>query len=334
MRNTHILKNPIFIKEWANIAGQKESEGKLSGKFDISLTDDYYGEQTWEKAESKMQSAAIKQLLLKAKVSSEDVDFLLAGDLSNQCTGSTFGIREFKIPTYGQYGACSTMAQSLSVAALILDGCHGENAICATSSHFESAEKQFRFPNDYGALRTPTAQWTVTGSVGVLLYSGQDKLNSSRITSVTTGKIIDWGETDANNMGSAMAPAAADTLVSHFENTNTKPNDYALILTGDLGAFGAGVLRDLMENNEYPLGDNYLDCGTLIYNTSQDVGSGGSGCACSGIVLTADVLPKMKNGEIKGKVLFVGTGALLSTISSQQNESIPGIAHLVEISNI
>ena len=332
MKQTHILKSNVYITGMATVAGAKECEGPLGGKFDIELSDDFYGEKTWEKAESKMQDEAIKKLLLKSETNAKDIDFLLSGDLQGQCCGTSFGVREFGIPFYGQYGACSTMAQGLSIGSLLLDGGHGTMAICGTSSHFASAERQFRVPNEYGGSRPPTAQWTVTGS-GFAHISTSMRSNM-RISAVTTGRIVDWGETDANDMGGAMAPAATDTLYAHFMNTNTSAKDYSLILTGDLGNFGGSILRDLMEQKGYILGDNYLDCGCIIYDESQDVGSGGSGCACSALVLLAEVLPKMMKGEIKGKVLFIGTGALLSSISSGQGESIPSIAHLVEISTV
>jgi len=344
MKQTHVLEKPVYIAEWATVAGELESKGALSGKFDIALDDNFYGEENWEHAESRMQNSAVKQLLLKASVAAGDIDFLLSGDLQAQCCGSSFGISEFNIPFYGIYGACSNMAEGLSLGALLLAGGHGGKLLCGTSSHFSSAERQFRFPNDYGCFRKPTAQWTVTGSGYCLLSTDNGTPGTAsptaggasacpNITAVTTGKIIDYGQTDANDMGGAMAPAAADTLRAHFRETETGPDDYAMILTGDLGEFGSGVLRDLMAISGTPLGDNYLDCGNLIYGEGQDVDSGGSGCACSALVLCADILPKMRSGEISGKVLFVGTGALLSPVSSGQGESIPSIAHLIEISN-
>ena len=333
MKQTHILSKPIYIENWATVAGELEGQGALAGKFDISLDDNFYDKKTWEQAESKMQNTAVKQLLLKAGVTAGDIDFLISGDLQAQCCAATFGLAEFNIPFYGIYGACSNMAQAMSMGALLLNGSIGEKAICGTSSHFSSAEREFRFPNDYGAFRKPTAQWTVTGSGFCLLTGDMPEAGAPTISAVTTGKIVDYGQTDANDMGGAMAPSAADTLAKHFQNTSSKPDDYAMILTGDLGAFGAGVLRDLLAIGGFPLGDNYLDCGNLIYSEDQDVDCGGSGCACSSLVLCADVLPKLKSGEIKGKVLFCGTGALLSPVSAGQGASIPAIAHLLEISN-
>lgn len=296
--------------------------------FDLIMDDAFWGEKTWEKAESKMMRETITKVIAKAGKSLGDVQYIFAGDLLNQCIGSNYGLREMGIPFFGIYGACSTMAESLSLGAMTIDGGFADCIVASTSSHFCAAERQFRFPLEYGGQRTPTAQWTVTGSGAVILTS---QGSGPYITHITTGKVIDMGIKDANNMGAAMAPAAADTLYVHFQDTGFTPDDYDLIVTGDLGKLGSDIARDLMLEKGYTLGQNYTDCGVEIFDIEkQEVHSGASGCGCSAVVLCGYIFDELKKGNLK-RVLFVATGALMSPTSVQQGESIPGIAHAVTI---
>ncbi len=322
------ISNSVKIISSATVAGTKEQQGKLKGNFDILMDDGYFGEKTWEKAESKMQREAAKCAVQKAGLSLTDIDIAFSGDLLNQCTGTGYGMRELQVPFYGLFGACSTMALSMSLGAMIIDGGFAKYTLCGTSSHFCSSEKQFRMPLAYGGQRPPTAQRTVTGSGMVVL---SDDGNGPEVTQITTGKIIDKGIKDPANMGAAMAPAAFDTLKTHFKDTNKKPQDYDLIVTGDLGELGYEIVCDYMEKEGYDI-SNYNDCGRMIFEESQDTHAGGSGCGCSALVLCASLLKKLKKGELN-KILFVGTGALMSPLSTQQGESIPSIAHAVVISN-
>ena len=314
----------------AAICGKKEAEGPLGKYFDKTFEDTSLGESSWEKSESRLQSEAVNTALDKAKVSPSEVDYIFAGDLLNQCISSTFGLRNLGIPFLGQYGACSTMAQTIIMASIMVDSGVAKRCIAVTSSHFCSAERQFRLPLEYGGQRTPTAQWTVTGSGAVLIA---EKSNKTHIEHVTVGKIMDLGVKDQNNMGAAMAPAAAETLKNFLIDTNTKPADYDLILTGDLGEVGSKLMRQLLEKDNINVGENYNDCGLMIYyKEKQDVHSGGSGCGCSGSVLCSLVLQKLRKKELNN-VLFMATGALMSPTSAQQGETIPGIAHLVNFKN-
>lgn len=328
---TVMLSGRPTILGYAAVVGKREGEGPLGRGFDMVFEDTTLGEKTWEKAESALQREAFTRALNKAELSPSQVNYLFAGDLLNQSIASTFGLREFGVPVLGQFGACSTMAQTLAMAAIFVDS--GAADICAaiTSSHFCAAERQFRFPLEYGGQRPPTAQWTVTGAGSAIVGLGGSGV---RIADVTIGCITDLGINDTNNMGAAMAPAAAETLTAYFKDTQSKPNDFDLIITGDLGSVGADLLRQLMERKGFPLNANYTDCGLLIYDRSkQDVHAGGSGCGCSAAVLCSYILGKMEAGELKN-VLFVATGALMSPTSSQQGESIPGIAHLCHLVTI
>lgn len=328
-KQSYNITGCVSIEGYACVGGKKESEGPLGPYFDITNDDGYFGEKTWEKAESKMQKEAITKAVSKSKKSLSDIDMIFAGDLLNQCIGSSYGLRELEIPFYGLYGACSTMAESLSLGSLVIDGGFAENVVCGTSSHFCSSERQFRMPLEYGGQRPFTAQCTATAS-GMVVLSNNG--SGPYITGITTGKIVDKGIKDGLNMGAAMAPAAVDTLINHFMDFNTSPSDYDLIVTGDLGKLGHSIVVDLMEKNGIKM-KNYNDCGMMLYDLEkQDVHAGGSGCGCSAAVLCAHVLPEMKKGRMK-KVLFIGTGALMSPVSIQQGESIPGIAHAVVISN-
>ncbi len=319
-------KKPTIIGYYS-VAGPKEKDGFFGEYFDYVLKDDCFGEESYEKAERKMLEYAVLGAVEKAKLQPQDMSVLVAGDLLNQIISSTFTARQYDTNYIGLFGACSTMAESLAVGSIFVDSGHFDNVVCATSSHFSTAERQFRFPLELGNQRPPTSQRTVTGAGALVLSS---KGEGPKISCVTIGKVVDYGVNDVNNMGAAMAPAAMSTLVAHFRETNTKPNDYDLIVTGDLGKHGLEVLVDLMEEEGYVFGDNYGDCGQMYFKNSQKVFMGGSGCGCSASVLTSYILQKVEQGVFK-KVLFVPTGALLSTLSCQQGDTIPCIAHAVVI---
>lgn len=322
------LCSPPAIAGFAAVCGPKEGQGPLRHDFDYISEDSYFGEQSWEKAESAMLKQCFQLACDKAKTPPSDIQYLFAGDLLNQCTGSAFALRDSGIPFFGLYGACSTMAESLSLASLIVDGGFADTVAATTSSHFCSAERQFRFPLEYGGQRTPTAQWTVTASGAFVLTSAG---TGPFITHVTTGKIVDAGITDANNMGAAMAPAAVDTLTAHFDDLGRKPEDYDLIVTGDLGKIGHSILVDLMAKNGFDIRNNSNDCGLMIfYPDAQDVHAGGSGCGCGASVLAGHLMNEITAGHIK-RLLFAATGALMSPTSSQQGESIPSICHAISI---
>ena len=327
-RQTVALSDPVSVLSFANIGGKQEARGPLAGYFDELNPDAYFGQKSWEKGESAMQQFALSRAMEKGGITAEEVDCVLAGDLLNQCIGTSFGLRDFKIPFYGLYGACSTMGESLSLAALLIDGGFASIVAAMTSSHFCTAERQYRMPVLYGNQRTPTAQWTATASGSAIVGMGG---NGVHIEAVCIGKVNDLGVTDANNMGAAMAPAAADTIYNFLTDTATAPDDYDMIVTGDLSAVGTELLRDLLERKGIKLGDKHADCGLMIYDREkQDVHAGGSGCGCSASVLCSYLLGKLERRELHN-LLFVATGALMSPTSSQQGESIPGIAHLVHL---
>lgn len=316
------------IKAFASSVGKKEAEGPLGKEFDKVFEDTTLKEPSWEKAESRLQTETVKILLKKCGMDASEINYIFAGDLLNQCMSSSFGLRSLNIPFLGQFGACSTMAQSLFLAATSIEAGIADYSVAVTSSHFCSSERQFRFPLQYGGQRTPTAQWTVTGS-GAILVARNEK--GPKIKYCTVGRITDLGIKDANNMGAAMAPSAAKTLLSFFSDTKTKPDDYDLILTGDLGEVGSSLLKQLLENEGVRLKTNYNDCGLMIYyKEKQDVHAGGSGCGCSASILCSLILNKVKNKELKN-ILFIATGALMSPTSAQQGETIPGVAHLINI---
>ena len=320
---------PPSILSYASVVGKKEGEGPLAAYFDQISTDTHFGQTTWEKAESQMQALALQEALKKASLSPSSVHMLFAGDLLNQCIGTSFAARGTDIPFYGLNVACSTMAESLSLAAMAVEGGYAELAAAMTSSHFASAERQYRLPLEYGGQRTPTAQWTVTGSGAVLVGPNQAP---PYIRGFTTGKIVDLKITDANNMGAAMAPAFVDTVLGHFQDTGLSPNDYDLIVSGDLGKVGKELARDLFRREGLSLGDKLDDCGTMIFDLErQDVHAGGSGCGCSAVVLCGYLMEKLKTRKLRN-ILFCGTGALLSPVSTQQGESIPSVCHAVAIS--
>ena len=313
---------------WAGIAGQKEKEGPYGAKFDWIIPDELNGEQSFESAERAMLEQAVVLCAEKAGTRLNEIQMLLAGDLLNQIISAGFAARNLGIPFYGLYGACSTMSESLSVGGMLADGGFADRLICATCSHFCTAERQYRAPLELGNQRTPTAQWTVTGA-GAVMISGS-KHAPVVLTHTTCGRVVDLGIADANNMGAAMAPAAADTLLSLFRDTQTGPEDYDAIVTGDLGQVGHDLLMQLMREQRLPLMDErYHDCGLMIFDREkQDVHAGGSGCGCSASVLNGYFLPKLQTGEL-GRIIFMATGALMSTTSSQQGETIPGVAHAV-----
>lgn len=326
--NTLKLDNPANILNTASIVGPKESKGPLAEYFDTCIDDEFWGEKTWEKAESKFIKETCNTALSKAGVSAKDIDYLFAGDLLNQCISSSFGLRESNIPFFGIFGACSTFVEGLILGSVFIDSGACNNVLCATSSHFCSAEKQFRFPLELGNQRTPTSQWTVTGSGAAVLNKMGD---GPFITHVTPGVITDLGIKDANNMGAAMAPAALSTLCTHFEDTGRTPDYYDAIVTGDLGYVGKDILIDLARDKGYDISNNYNDCGVLMFDKeNQDTHSGGSGCACIATVFSGYWYKLMKEKQIR-KLLLIATGALMNATSSQQSESIPGIAHAISI---
>lgn len=313
---------------YGSVAGKKESQGPLGHEFDKNLFDSYAGQDSWEKAESYMQQEAVGIALRKSGVSAGDIDYIFAGDLLNQCISSSFSMRKYNIPYLGQYGACSTMAQGLIMASIMVESEAAKHAACVTSSHFCSAERQYRFPLEYGGQRTPTAQWTVTGSGSCILSRAKKGLS---IVRATVGRIVDFGINDVNNMGAAMAPAAAQTLMSYFEDTHTTPQDYDYIFTGDLGNLGSELFCEILKKENLDIENNHRDCGMMIFDgKSQDVHSGGSGCGCSASVLCSHILKKMEK-KVYNNILFVATGALMSPTTCWQGESIPAIAHLVNI---
>ena len=327
-KQTVIFEKPPIIIASAAIAGEKEAEGPLKDSFDCRLSDDSCGEPSWERSEAAIFHHSVMYALKKAGLAPEDIDYIFGGDLINQCVSTHYALRNIEIPFLGLYGACSTMIEGISLAAMLIDGGFAHKTACAASSHFCSSEKQFRNPLEYGGQRTPSAQWTVTGS-GCCILS--DEGNGPKVTGVTTGKIIDKGITDIANMGAAMAPAAIDTLKNHFIDTGTRPEDYDLILTGDLGVIGSDILIELMQDEGYDISELHNDCGKLIFDIDrQDVHAGGSGCGCCASVLCGHILNEMKKG-VYDRILVMATGALMNTMTIQQGESIPAIAHAVVI---
>jgi len=327
-RQSFILPEPPVIRAWASVAGKKEAEGPLAHTFDITSQDTYFGQKTWEQAEKVMQQMALDKLAEKAGMKKNQFDLVLSGDLLNQCIGSSFSLRNTGIPHLGLYGACSTMAESLLIASVFVGGGFADQVAAQTSSHFASSERQYRFPLGYGGQRTPTSQWTVTGSGAALICSSG---TGPKIECCTVGTVTDLGVKDANNMGAAMAPAAFKTIQAHMTDLGRSPTDYDLIVTGDLGQLGKELLLELGKRNNLPLGGKLADCGCMIFdNAIQDVHAGGSGCGCSAITLCGELLNKLRDGKLK-RILFCGTGALLSPTSTQQGLPIPGVCHAVSI---
>ena len=333
MRKEYIRLNAQILGAVSAVS-KKEKEGPLGACFDLYDPDGLFGAKTWESAESEMQRQAFNTLLGQAGLRDEELGALFAGDLLNQCVGSAYGLADFNVPYFGLYGACSTCAEGLLLASIMVSNRVFSRCGAVTSSHFCSAERQFRTPIEYGAQRAPTAQWTVTGAGAFLVGNAEDADAPSTgavICGGMPGKVVDMGICDVSNMGAAMAPAALDTLVRFFAATGRRPEDYDRIVTGDLGFEGGAILGELMEAEGYPMGDRYTDCGMLIYHRrGQDVHGGGSGCGCSAVVLASHFLPQIERGEL-GRVLFLSTGALMSPDSLKQGKSIPGVAHLLEI---
>ena len=326
---TILLETAPFICASAAAVGKREGEGPLQSAFDAVFDDTTMEETSWERAEQKLLRFAAKKALDKAKLSPEQIQAVFSGDLQNQCTASVFGLRDLSIPFCGIFGACSTMAQALALAALAMESGGFHHTMAATSSHFCTAERQFRHPLEYGGQRPPTAQWTVTGA-GAAILAKDGAPHDPRIEMIQIGTMRDLGITDAGNMGAAMAPAAQKTIADFLRDTGTAPQDYDMILTGDLGAVGSELLCELMLREEgFDLSQRHRDCGLLIYDREkQDVHAGGSGCGCSGSVVCSKILNDLREGTLQ-KVLFVATGALMSATSALQGETIPGIAHAV-----
>lgn len=321
---------PIYIRASASVAGTKEGEGPFGDLFDVVGIDDKFGCDTWEEAESTLQKEALQMAIGKAGLKNEDIRFLFAGDLLGQSIASSFGLGGFHIPLMGMYGACSTCGLSLSAATIVIAGGMARYTACVTSSHFASAEKEFRFPLAYGNQRPLSSTWTVTGSGAFVVSSEKSDCDRAMITGLTIGKIMDFGLKDSMNMGACMAPAAADTIYTHMMDFGTTPDDYDKIITGDLGYVGQKALFDMMREKNLDISKVHMDCGIEIYDSSQDAHAGGSGCGCSAVTLSAYILKQLEEGIWK-RVLFVPTGALLSKTSFNEGQSIPGIAHGVEL---
>ena len=328
-RQTVTFGDPVGVVSWASVVGRMEGSGPLGGSFDLVNEDSFFGQATWEQAEARMQAEALELALQKGGLTAEDVDCVFAGDLLNQNIGATFGLRDYGIPFYGVYGACSTMGESLSLASMAVAGGFAAMAAAQASSHFCTAERQYRSPLPYGSQRSPTAQWTATAAGCCVLAAQSD---GPYLTHATRGRIVDLGVTDAANMGAAMAPAAHDTLSALFRDTATSPEDYDLIVTGDLGELGHRLLVELFRRDGVTLGENCTDCGILLYDRlRQDMHAGGSGCGCSAAVLNGYLLHGLRAGKWQ-RMVFAPTGALLSPTSSFQGESVPGICHAVVLS--
>ena len=324
---TIFFKNCPKIISTSTIAGPKESEGTIGEYIETKLKSDTFNEKSFEKAESKILYTAIKNSIKNSDKREDEIDVILAGDLLDQIISSTFAARNFNSGFLGLYNACATFTEALTIGATFIDSNHFDSVVCATSSHFSSAERQYRYPLELGSTRPPQSQWTVTGA-GACVLSKNGK--GPKITSATIGKIVDYGVVDANNMGAAMAPAGADTLVTHFKESGLSPSDYDLIISGDLGTLGSRILKDLTFEKGYDIEKQHVDCGELIYNLAEKEYQGGSGAGCSSLVFCSYIYKKLMEKKLK-KVLLMATGALLSSLSFQQGESIPGIAHAVSI---
>lgn len=328
------LNKEVYINGTASVVGKKEGEGPLGLLFDMVGEDDMFGCKTWEEAESSLQKDAVYLALGKAGKTPEDMRYIFAGDLLGQSIATSFGIMNYNIPLLGVYGACSTCGESLTLGAMAVSGGFAEQVVCVTSSHFASAEKEFRFPLGYGSQRPLSASWTVTGSGAFVLGREKGKDCRARITGMTVGKIVDFGLKDSLNMGACMAPAAAATIATHFDDYGSQPEEYDKIITGDLGSVGQRVLLDLLRDKGYDIADRHMDCGMEIYDAdTQDTHAGGSGCGCSAVTLSAYILKQLAEGNWKN-VLFVPTGALLSKTSFNEGQTVPGIAHGVVLQSL
>ncbi len=327
-------EQPVYINASAAIAGKKEGEGPLGGLIDMIGEDDLFGCNTWEEAESSLQKDAVYLAMGKAGLENTEVQYLFAGDLLGQAMATSFGVKAFDVPWFGLYGACSTCGESLSLGSMIIDGGFAQNVVCVTSSHFASAEKEFRNPLAYGSQRPPSATWTVTGSGAFVLGREAGKNVRGAIKGITTGKIVDYGLKDSMNMGCCMAPAACDVIYQHMIDFGRQPSDYDKIITGDLGSVGQRALIDLLAEKGYDISVNHMDCGMQIYDPdTQDTHAGGSGCGCAAVTLSAYILRQLEEKKWK-RVLFVPTGALLSKTSFNEGKTVPGIAHGVIIESV
>ena len=322
------FEKPVYIMSEASIVGPKEGEGPLKDTFDKIVEDATFGKDSWEEGESEMLKETVSIALRKAKLKAEDVRYLFAGDLLGQLIATTFGVMDLEIPLFGLYGACSTMGEALALSAMTVHAGYADTVIAAASSHFGGAEKQFRFPLEYGNQRPMSSTWTVTGSGAFILSK---EYGDVMITGVTTGKVVDYGVKDSLNMGACMAPAAADLIYQHLKDFDRKPEDYDKIVTGDLGKVGKEILCKLLADQGIDISKVHMDCGMEIYDdVAQDTHAGGSGCGCSAVTLAGKLMKELRSGELK-RILFVPTGALLSTVSYNEGQSVPGIAHGVVI---
>lgn len=332
-----LFQNPPYIIAAASIAGKKEGEGPLGALFDVVQQDPLLGKNTWEEAESELMLQAATKVLEKAALKNTDIRYLIGGDLLGQLIATSFGIAELEIPLFGVYGACSTMGESMSIGAILIDGGYADKVLSITSSHFAGAEKQFRFPLDYGNQRPFSASWTVTGSGAVILSNQKVETPGEALVvvkGITTGKIVDYGIKDSMNMGACMAPAAYETIKQNLEDMGVQPNYYDKIITGDLGSVGQKILIDLLKEKNYDISGNHMDCGIeMFHQDSQDTHAGGSGCGCSAITFAGYILKQLKERKWK-RVLFVPTGALLSQVSFNEGKTVPGIAHAVIVEGI
>lgn len=329
-KHTIIFDKRPRILSTGTVAGPKECAGVVGRYVDKALADDMFGESTYEKAECKMLAYAIGKAIENAGMKEEDIDMMISGDLLNQIISASFAARDFDFPFLGVYGACSTMSESLALAAALIDAGYFKRIVAATGSHFSSAERQYRYPLELGNTRPPQSQWTVTGAGGTVVADGGSDI---AVTGATFGKVVDFGITDVNNMGAAMAPAACDTILTHLRDTGREADYYDLIVTGDLGALGSRIVKDLTWEKGVDIQPNHVDCGEIVYNVIEDEFQGGSGAGCSAVVFNSYLYDKLKRREIN-RVLFAATGALLSTVSSGQGESIPCICHAVSIENV
>lgn len=329
-----VFEKAVYIRESASIVGKKEGEGPLGDLFDLVGEDDLFGCKTWEDAESSLQKDAVYMVLKKAEMKDTQIRYLFAGDLLGQSIATSFGLANYKIPLVGLYGACSTCGEALSMGAMAIGGGFADHVLCVTSSHFASAEKEFRFPLEYGNQRPLSASWTVTGSGAFLLSQECGKKARAKITGVTIGRIVDYGLKDSMNMGACMAPAAEDTIFHHLEDFGRGPEDYDKIITGDLGQIGQVALLDLLRERRIDIAARHMDCGIEIFDAkTQDTHAGGSGCGCAATVLSSYILKQIEEGNWK-RVLFVPTGALLSKTSFNEGQTVPGIAHAVVIEGV
>lgn len=324
---TLFFKNKPVISCAKSIGGPKESEGAIGEFIDIKLNDDMAGEKTFEKAERQMLYSVFSECLKASKKQESEIDAVLAGDLLDQIISATFATRNFRTAYLGLYNACATFTEALILGSVLIDGGYMKNVMCGTSSHFASAERQYRYPLELGCTRPPQSQWTVTGA-GACILSNRGK--GPKITSATVGRIVDYGVTDTNNMGAAMAAAACDTLVTHFKETGFSPCDYDLIISGDLGTLGSRILKDLTWEKGFDIEEQHVDCGEMVYNINEKEYQGGSGAGCSSMTFCSYFYRRLKEKKFK-KILLMTTGALLSPASAQQGESIPGIAHAVVV---